>query len=144
MLIYYPFYTHWTLKNFLLLTCQLSLSLRVLVKPQVFSTLQPCHFCRISFGCLEVGSWEGVPGSRAASTHRSENWPLENNGATPALPLCKWSTCWVSRWHSLAGNPAGAGWMHRTFTQRGPAKGVLLQHLLMSAWSSHTTYILLL
>lgn len=75
MLIYYPFYDPWILKNFLLRTRQLSLSPRVLVKPQVFSTFQLCPFHRIWFRCLEVGGGVGV-GVGAPHTHRRQNHPL--------------------------------------------------------------------
>lgn len=58
MLIYYPFYNHWTLKNFLLRMHRLSLSPGVLVKPH----LAPCSLALLTGFGSGVWRWENARG----------------------------------------------------------------------------------
>lgn len=122
---------------------QLSLSLKVLVKPQV---LAPCSLPTFTGFCLGAWRWE------VAQRWKQGSWHPQERKSSP----------WEERWanscsflHTQGTNvvPAGdtvllaphthilleKGWMHKIFTQQGPVKQALLQHLQLSGWSFQTT-----
>lgn len=113
---------------------QLSLSLRVLAKPHVFSPLQPCHSYRICFRCLEVG---GCVGGSQGFLNPQERKPVL---LTPLCPLCPSTMGYPSTFLHVRGMraaPAGdaipthPGWCRlnpRAFTWQSTWRCALLWH----------------